>query len=165
MAVGRSGRALESASSQVGFRPIQTRFRYGSGTSCLNLATQINSPAHSSIGTRSSRRVGTPTVCRRTVSVLFHSPLGVLFTFPSRYLCTIGHQGYLALEGGPPRFRQDFTCPVVLKTATESRSHFVYRAITVYGGAFQRPSAMRPIYNSPEGLETFHVASYNPPGA
>jgi hypothetical protein len=23
--------------------------------------------------------------------ILFHSPLGVLFTFPSRYLFTIGH--------------------------------------------------------------------------
>ena len=44
-----------------------------------------NSPVHSSIGTPSSRQVGTPTVCRPTVSGLFHSPSGVLFTFPSRY--------------------------------------------------------------------------------
>ena len=28
--------------------------------------------------------------CKRTVSGSFHSPSGVLFTFPSRYLCTIG---------------------------------------------------------------------------
>ena len=39
----------------------------------------------------------------------------MLFTFPSRYWFTIGHQQYLALEGGPPRFPQDSTCPVVLK--------------------------------------------------
>ena len=32
------------------------------------------------------------TDCKRLVSVLFHSPLGVLFTFPSRYSFTIGHQ-------------------------------------------------------------------------
>jgi hypothetical protein len=30
------------------------------------------------------------TACRYTVSGSFHSPLGVLFTFPSRYLFTIG---------------------------------------------------------------------------
>ena len=29
--------------------------------------------------------------------VLFHSPLGVLFTFPSRYLFTIGHQRVFSL--------------------------------------------------------------------
>ena len=74
-----------------------------------------NSPAHSSIGTPSSRRIGTPTDCKPTVSGLFHSPPGVLFTFPSRYYFTIGRQVYLALEGGPPRFPQDFSCPAVLK--------------------------------------------------
>src|SRR5690606_11368858 len=46
--------------------------------------------------------------------VLFHSPPGVLFTFPSRYWCTIGRLGYLALGGGPPGFPRDSPCPVVL---------------------------------------------------
>ena len=46
--------------------------------------------------------------------VLFHSPPGVLFTFPSRYWFAIGGQEYLALEGGPPRFPQGFSCPGVL---------------------------------------------------
>ena len=31
--------------------------------------------------------------------VLFHSPPGVLFTFPSRYWFTIGHQGVFSLGG------------------------------------------------------------------
>ena len=83
----------------------------------LTLLRLRNSPAHSSIGTPSPRQVGAPTVCRLTVSDLFHSPPGVLFTFPSRYWFAIGRQGYLALEGGPPRFPQDFTCPAVLKNA------------------------------------------------
>jgi hypothetical protein len=39
----------------------------------------------------------------------------VLFTFPSRYWFTIGHQGYLALESGLPSFPRDSTCPVVLR--------------------------------------------------
>ena len=46
--------------------------------------------------------------------VLFHSPPGVLFTFPSQYysLSVIGE--YLGLEGGPPVFPPGFTCPAVL---------------------------------------------------
>ena len=38
----------------------------------------------------------------------------MLFTFPSRYWFTIGRQAYLALEGGPPGFPRDSSCPVVL---------------------------------------------------
>ncbi len=87
----------------------------------LTLPHRSNSPAHSSIGTPSSLRRRTPTACRPTVSDLFHSPSGVLFTFPSRYLCTIGRQGYLALEGGPPSFPRDFTCPAVLTNVSRVR--------------------------------------------
>ena len=99
-------------------------FAAAPGLISLNLAAQINSPAHSSKGTQlAPRRVGGPsTACRFTVSGLFHSPHGVLFTFPSRYWFTIGGQGCLALEGGPPSFPQDFTCPVVLNNTPEARS-------------------------------------------
>src|ERR1044072_6668875 len=45
---------------------------------------------------------------------LFHSPSGVLLTFPSRYLYTIDRKIYLALGGGPPGFSQGFTCPDLL---------------------------------------------------
>ena len=37
---------------------------------------------------------------------------------------------YLALEDGPPIFRQDFTCPALLDSL---RMAFVYGAITLYG--------------------------------
>ena len=50
---------------------------------------------------------------------LFHSPSGVLLTFPSRYLYTIDHTIYLALGGGPPRFNQGFTCPDLLNTIND----------------------------------------------
>jgi hypothetical protein len=39
----------------------------------------------------------------------------VLFTFPSRYLFTIGRHEYFALEGGPPSFPRNFTCSAVLR--------------------------------------------------
>ena len=56
----------------------------------LKLATYINSPDRSTKSTRSlinelSVLVGT------RFQVLFHSPPGVLFTFPSRYCFSIGH--------------------------------------------------------------------------
>ena len=47
--------------------------------------------------------------------VLFHSPPGVLFTFPSRYYSLSVTWSYLALGDGPPVFRQDFSCPDVLR--------------------------------------------------
>ena len=40
--------------------------------------------------------------------VLFHSPPGVLFTFPSRYWFTIGRQGVLSLRGWSPQIRTGF---------------------------------------------------------
>ena len=46
--------------------------------------------------------------------VLFHSPPGVLFTFPSQYYALSVTKWYLALGGGPPHFPQGFPCPAVL---------------------------------------------------
>ena len=51
---------------------------------------------------------------RTQFQVLFHSPSGVLLTFPSRYLFSIDRKIYLALGGGPPSFSQGFTCPDLL---------------------------------------------------
>ena len=39
------------------------------------------------------------------------------------------------MEGGPPMFRQDFTCPALLEAST---LHYLYGAITRYGPTFQR---------------------------
>ena len=47
--------------------------------------------------------------------VLFHSPPGVLFTFPSQYYALSVTKEYLALGGGPPDFPQGFSCLVVLR--------------------------------------------------
>ena len=46
--------------------------------------------------------------------VLFHSPPGVLFTFPSQYYTLSVTKEYLALGGGPPAFHQGFSCLDVL---------------------------------------------------
>ena len=79
----------------------------------LNLAANINSPDRSTKSTRSSFN-GLSVLVGTRFQVLFHSPPGVLFTFPSQYytLSVIGE--YLGLEGGPPVFPRDSSCPVVL---------------------------------------------------
>src|SRR3712207_8655325 len=51
---------------------------------------------------RLSRLVGT------RFQVLFHSPPGVLFTFPSRYSSAIGHQGLFRLSGWSRRIHTEF---------------------------------------------------------
>ena len=40
--------------------------------------------------------------------VLFHSPLGVLFNFPSRYWFTIGHLRVFSLGGWSPQIQSEF---------------------------------------------------------
>ena len=50
--------------------------------------------------------------------VLFHSPHGVLFTFPSRYYTLSVTRSYLALGDGPPVFTPGFSCPVLLWNTT-----------------------------------------------
>ena len=72
-------------------RPIKTRFPFGSATELLNLASDYNSPDHSTKGTQSRFNALLLLVSTR-FEVLFHSPPGVLFTFPSRYCFSIGHQ-------------------------------------------------------------------------
>ena len=56
---------------------------------------------------------------RTQFQVLFHSHSWVLLTFPSRYLFSIDHKIYLALEGGPSGFNQGFTCPDLLDNQSE----------------------------------------------
>ena len=70
-------------------RPVKTRFRSGSGAEHLNLATYHNSLARS---TKSTRSLALPLLVSIRFQVLFHSPPGVLFTFPSQYWFTIGHR-------------------------------------------------------------------------
>ena len=69
---------------------------------------RTDSPDHNAKGTPSvvataEAAAQPPTACRHTVSGSFHSPPGVLFTFPSRYWCTIGHERVFRLGGWSPR--------------------------------------------------------------
>ena len=94
-------------------RATNTRSRFGSVASPLNLATHRNSPARSTKSTTSHSWVLCLLVSIR-FQVLFHSPPGVLFTVPSRYYTLSVTWSYLALRDGPRSFRQDSSCPAVL---------------------------------------------------
>ena len=59
--------------------------------------------------------------------VLFHSPPGVLFTFPSRYYTLSVTWSYLAFGDGPPFFRQDSSCPDVLRILARVKPDFRLR--------------------------------------
>src|SRR6187549_467296 len=80
----------------------------------LTLPHTANSPAHSSKGTPSPILVAQHRLRLLVGSrfqVLFHSPPGVLFTFPSRYWFTIGRQGVLSLRGWALQIRTGFHVP------------------------------------------------------
>ena len=58
-----------------------------------------------------------PTACRHSVSGSISLPSSGCFSpFPHGTGSLSVVEEYLGLEGGPPMFRQDFTCPALLKT-------------------------------------------------
>jgi hypothetical protein len=88
----------------------------------LALLPRSNSSDHYSIGTRSVHCIPKntaflPPLVGIRFQVLFHSPPGVLFTFPSRYLSTIGHRVVLSLAGWSRRIHTEFH---VLRTTRET---------------------------------------------
>ena len=90
------------------YRPIQTRFPFGSIPYIVfNLAIYNNSPDRSTKSTISHLNV-LYLLVNIGFQVLFHSPPGVLFTFPSRYCFTIGHQVVFSLMGWSPHFHTRF---------------------------------------------------------
>ena len=81
-----------------------------------------------------------PQLVNTGFQVLFHSPPGVLFTFPSQYYALSVTEEYLALEGGPSCFPQGFPCLVVL-WILPLPTVFMYGAFTLSGWLSQNHSA------------------------
>ena len=100
-------------------RPIQTRFRYGSGPEGLNLLPTRNSSGHNAKGTPSG---ATQPKLRPPSDRLLAHGFRFYFTRHQAFFSPFPHgtsslsvtEECLALEGGPPSFPQDFTCPTVL---------------------------------------------------
>jgi hypothetical protein len=76
-----------------------------------------------------------PTVCKHSVSGTLSLPLSGYFSpfLHSTSALSVSKE-YLGLEGGPPIFSQDFTCPDLLE---DNYAFYPYGAITHYGAPFQ----------------------------
>ena len=100
-------------------RPIKTRFRCAY-TYRLKLASKTKSLTHYTKGTPSPLK-GAPTACRRPVSETVSLPLSGCFSpFPHGTGSLSVSKEYLAFEGGPPMFRQNFTCSALLNTSNHA---------------------------------------------
>ena len=112
-----------------------------------------DSQAHSSIGTASGFNALRHLVSARFQD-LFHSPPGVLFTFPSRYLFAIGSRTVFSLAGRSPRLRTGFhVSRLTLSRRTRFRSG--YGAFTPYGAPFQALPLRKPAPMSHSGSSAF----------
>ena len=98
----------------------------------LNLAAYINSPDRSTKSTTSHASVLCVLVNIR-FQVLFHSPPGVLFTVPSRYLFSIGYQVVFSLTEWSPLFHTRFLVSRTTLDLSRLHSVFVYRTFTFFG--------------------------------
>ncbi len=77
----------------------------------------------------------------RRFQVLFHSPPGVLFTFPSRYWCAIGHRRVFRVGGWTPRIPSGFHVPGGTRVPAGGLLGSAYGALTL----FRRPSQAVPL--------------------
>ena len=82
-----------------------------------------------------------PTPCRHMVSDLFHCPSGLLFTFPSRYLFTIGLEKYLDLPVSSGGFPRAFRVPGYLRIETKKIFYFRLRGYHPLGPIFPDDSS------------------------
>ena len=65
--------------------------------------------------------------------VLFHSPPGVLFTFPSQYCSTIGHRVVFRLRGWAPYLLIGFHVSDDTLDPANSSFNFAYKTLTSFG--------------------------------
>ncbi len=135
--IGRPVSGLLSATS----RPLQTRFLCGSDAEHLNLAALSNSLARSSISTALRSLIALCLLVCIRFQILFHSPPGVLFTFPSRYFSSIGHQVVFSLGEWSPLLPTGFLVSCGTLVPARPRSAFAYGTLTLFGPDLHRCSA------------------------
>ena len=87
-------------------RPIKTRFPFGS-VAFKNL-TSLHTITRWPVLQKVHGHLSLPLLVSTRFQVLFHSPPGVLFTFPSRYCFAIGHWVVFRLGGWAPRLHTRF---------------------------------------------------------
>ena len=96
--------------------------------------------------------------------MLFHSPPGVLFTFPSRYWSTIGHRGVFRLGWWSTQVRTGFHVPGPTQVpGTAAGAGFAYGAVTLCGAPSHALPLPRPARRRDRQVPGSRP--YNPGGA
>ena len=95
------------------FRPIKTRFPFG--FSSLGLTSPVTVTRRLINQKARGRTFVLPLIVDSRFHVLFHSPPGVLFTFPSRYFSAIGQQVVFSLREWSPQIHAGFLVPRVTR--------------------------------------------------
>lgn len=116
-------------------RPVQTRFRFGFAFSCLTLHPKA---ARRFILQKARHHPLTGSDFLQAYGFRFSfTPLARFFSpFPHGTSSLSLTLTYLALADGPACFRQDFSCPVVLRIPLSTRSACQYRDFTFCVRAF-----------------------------
>jgi uncharacterized membrane protein YecN with MAPEG domain len=139
------GSSLGFVSNPSDSRPIKTtRFRSGSGCNSLNLATEINSQAHSPKGTPSDIMAATDShqrlsiivlrqiICSR-FQVLFHSPYRGTFHLSLTVLLRYRSSSVFSLGKWSSRIPTKLACLAVLRVPERSWVVFAYGTVTLSG--------------------------------
>ena len=114
-------------------------------------------PVTASCDMRLPQNVGT------RFQVLFHSPPGVLFTFPSRYLCTIGYRVVFSLGRWSFRIHTGFHVPRATRETVPGRhSPFRIRGYHPLWPNFPDRSPMDMLDNSPKDPQCPPDCPHNP---
>ena len=95
--------------------------------------------------------------------VLFHSPPGVLFTFPSQYCSTIGHQVVFRLGGWSPRLPIGFLVSDGTLDPAKLSLRFTYKTLTSFGWlshAIRLRFCNAKRGPNPQGISTSSLASF-----
>ena len=142
-------------------RALNPRFPCGSVPEVLNLAAYNNSPDRSTKSTTSHFNALCVLV-NIGFQVLFHSPPGVLFTFPSQYFSSIGHQVVFRLGGWSPLIPGGFL--VSARTLDTARCFAVSStglspSLAGLPMPFDYTSAMHSAVRNPDRIATIGLAS------
>jgi hypothetical protein len=127
--------------------PFRLAFAPAPAPNALASPMRCNSPDHNAKGTRSHHtrpkaHVVLPPLVGTRFQVLFHSPPGVLFTFPSRYSFTIGRGLVFSLGGWSPQLQTGLLGPRPTRVPVpRPLRSFAYGTLTRSGGPFQAASA------------------------
>ncbi len=101
-------------------RPVKTRFPFGS--SSLGLTSPVTVTRRLINQKARGRTFVLPLIVDSRFQVLFHSPPGVLFTFPSRYFSSIGQQVVFSLREWSPQIHAGFLVPRVTRDTDKTSS-------------------------------------------